>query len=56
MNAKNRIGPRTDPCGTPEITGAVFDDSPSTTTCYVRSDRKASLQVGASDAIVFELG
>ena len=27
-----RHGPRTDPCGTPDITGTLLDDAPSTTT------------------------
>ena len=30
--ARNRQGPRTEPCGTPDMTGTVEDCLPSTTT------------------------
>ncbi|KAH3796132.1 hypothetical protein DPMN_149699 [Dreissena polymorpha] len=33
MKSRNRRGPRTDPLGTPEITGAMVEVAPSTTTC-----------------------
>jgi hypothetical protein len=43
---KNRL--RTVPCGTPEVTEAISDDSPSRTTVCVRFDRKAEIQFNVS--------
>jgi hypothetical protein len=37
-------GPRTAPCGTPDVTGTVDDDFPSITTVCVRLVRKAEIQ------------
>ena len=45
MYARKSVGPRTDPCGTPEVTWPTEDISPSTTTCWVRSVRKFSIHL-----------
>ena len=37
MNIRNRMGPNTEPWGTPEVTGHSSDVKPSTTTRWVRS-------------------
>ena len=37
MYTKNMRGPNTVPCGTPDLTGVVSDDSPSTITSLVLS-------------------
>ena len=39
------MGPTTDPCGTPEVTGHGDDRSPSTITACVRLRKKSSTQV-----------
>jgi hypothetical protein len=43
---RNKSGPRTVPSGTPDVhvTGSVEDDSPSTTTLWVRFLRKPWIQ------------
>jgi hypothetical protein len=41
---RKRTGPRTVHCGTPEVTGAISDDSPSRTSVCVRFDEKAEIQ------------
>ena len=41
---EKRIGPRTVPWGTPDVTGALLDISPSSTTVWVRSVRKSEIQ------------
>ena len=35
MYTKNKNGPKTDPCGTPDVTWATEDIAPSTTTPWV---------------------
>ena len=42
--SKNKIGPSTVPCGTPDNTSSSWDLNPSTTTPWTRSTRKASVQ------------
>ena len=37
MYSRKRLGPRTDPCGTPDSTGRVSDLVPSTTTAVRKS-------------------
>ena len=44
MYTKNRAGLRTEPCGTPEVTAAVSDSSPSITTTWVQDMRKSWIQ------------
>ena len=40
MYSKKSIGPRTEPCGTPDVTSVVFDRAPVTETRCLRFDRK----------------
>ena len=40
---RKRVGPRTVPRGTPDVTGALLDISPSSTTVWVRSVRKSDI-------------
>ena len=42
---KKRVGPRTEPCGTPDVTGDHLDLVPLTTTHCSRPDRKLWIQV-----------
>ena len=44
MYIKNKIGPSTDPCGTPLKTGFQFEISPSTTTLSLLSVSHCSIQ------------
>ena len=44
INNKNRMGPRTEPWGTPEVTGMLSQEEPSTTTCWEHTLRKSSMQ------------
>ena len=44
MYIKNKIGPSTDPCGTPLKTGFQFETSPSTTTLCLLSVSHCSIQ------------
>ena len=44
---RNRISPKTDPWGTPEVTGTDPDSSPSRTTVCDRLPRKARIQDSA---------
>ena len=44
MNRRKSIGPSTDPWGTPLTTGTLSDELPSTTTLWVRPDRKDAIQ------------
>ena len=41
---RKRIDPRTVPWGTPDVSGALLDISPSGTTVWVRSVRKSEIQ------------
>ena len=44
MKTRNRIGPKTEPCGTRELTGTDHDSSPSITTVCDLLPRKARIQ------------
>ena len=44
MYARNKTGPRTVPCGTPLVTGLGVEVSPSSSTRWVLSFRKAVIQ------------
>ena len=41
---RKSVGPRTDPCGTPDVTDAVSDVAVSTTTCSYPSVKKEFIQ------------
>ena len=40
MQSKKRTGPRTEPCGTPDVTSVLSDRAPLTETLCLRLDRK----------------
>ena len=40
MYSKNRSGPNTEPCGTPDVTGTSEEYSPSSTTAWFQPIRK----------------
>ena len=44
MYTRNRMGPSTVPCGTPEVTGTDVEVSPSSTTALVLFLRKSAIQ------------
>ena len=44
MKAKKKIGPKTVPCGTSDLTAASADEIPSTTTHWDRLVRKFLIQ------------
>ena len=44
MYTRNRMGPSTVPCGTPEVTGTDVEVSPSSTTAWVLFLRKSAIQ------------
>ena len=43
MYSRKRAGPKTDPCGTPDVTGTLSDEVPSRTTICDLLLRKASI-------------
>ena len=45
MYSKKSIGPRTEPCGTPDVTSVVSDRAPLTETRCLRFDRKDVIQL-----------
>ena len=45
MQMRKRMGPRKEPCGTPDVTGTVSDFSLSITTVWVRSDKNAGIHL-----------
>ena len=53
MKTRNRIGPKTEPCGTPELTGTDPDSSPSITTVCDLLPRKAQIQDSAFPLIPY---
>ena len=40
MNIENRLGPKTEPCGTPALIGSYTDFTPSVTVDCRRSERQ----------------
>ena len=48
MYSTKRSGPRTKPCGTPELTGTSSEDSPSPTTACVRPTKNDFIHVRVS--------
>lgn len=45
INIKNKTGPSTDPCGTPDVTGTFLDGMFSITTNWDLSNKKSLIQV-----------
>ena len=52
MNSKKSIGPRTEPCGTPDVTSVVSD---RTETRCLRFDRKDVIQLCVLPVIPYEV-
>ena len=44
MYSKKRTGPRTEPCGTPDVTSVMSDRAPLTETLCLQLDRKDLIQ------------
>ena len=55
MYSKKSIGPRTDPCGTPDVTSVMSDRAPLTETRCLRFDRKDVIQLCVLLVIPYEL-
>ena len=57
MYSRKRAGPRTDPCGTPDVTGTLSDEVPSRTNICDLLLRKASIHstVNISTLLVLSL-
>ena len=55
MYSKKSIGPRTEPCGTPDVTSGVSDRAPLTETRCLRFDRKDVIQVCLLPVIPYEV-
>ena len=56
MYSKKSIGPRTEPCGTPDVTSVMSDRAPFTETRCLRFDRKYVIQLCVLPVIPFEVG
>ena len=54
MYSKKSIGPRTEPCGTPDVTSVMSDRAPFTETRCLRFDRKYVIQLCVLPVIPFE--
>ena len=52
---KKSIGPRTEPCGTPDVTSVVSDRAPLTETRFLRFDRKDVIQLCVLTVIPYEV-
>ena len=55
MCSKKSIGPRTEPCGTPDVTSMMADRAPLTETRCLRFDRKYVIQVCVLPVIPYEV-
>jgi hypothetical protein len=56
MYTRKSKGPKTVPCGTPDATGYVDDEFPSSTTVWVRSDTgyaRSQTSLFADDCLVY---
>ena len=49
------LGPRTEPCGTPDVTSVVSDRAPLTETRCLRFDRKDVIQLCVLPVIPYEV-
>ena len=55
MYSRKSIGPRTEPCGTPDVTSVMSDRAPLTETRCLRFDRKDVIQLCVLLVIPYEL-
>ena len=55
MYCKKSISPRTEPCGTPDVTYVVSDRAPLTETRCLRIDRKYVIQLCVLPVIPYEV-
>ena len=55
MYGKKSIGPRTEPCGTPDVTSMVSDRAQLTETRCLRFDRKDVIQLCVLTVIPYEV-
>ena len=55
MYSKKSIGPRTEPCGTPDVTSAMSGRAPLTETRCSRFDRKYLIQLCVLPVIPYEV-
>ena len=55
MYGKKSIGPRTEPCGTPDVTSVMSDRAPLTETRCLRFDSKVVIQVCVLPVIPYEV-
>ena len=55
MYSKQSIGPRTEPCGTPDVTSVMSNRAPLTETRCLRFDRKDVIQFCVLPVIPYEL-
>ena len=53
MYTKNIAGPRTDPWGTPDVTGRLSDSAPSTTTDCVLPLRKLLIHSSVVESMLY---
>ena len=53
--SKKSIGPRTEPCGTPDVTSVMSDRAPLTETRCLRFDRKDVIQLCVLPVIPYEV-
>ena len=54
MYSKKSIGPRTEPCGTPDVTSVMSDRAPLTETRCLRFDRKDVIQLCVLPVILYD--
>ena len=55
MYSKKSKGPRTEPCGTPDVTSVVSDRAPLIEIRYLRFDRKYVIQLCVLPVIPYEV-
>ena len=55
MCSKKSIGPRTEPCGTPDVASVMSDRAPLTETRCLRFDRKDMIQLCVLPVIPYEV-
>ena len=55
MYSKKSAGPRTEPCGAPDVTYVVSDRAPLTETRCLRFDRKYVIQLCVLPVIPYEV-